>query len=126
MEAQKQRVAQIIDNLLTNAASFTEAGGHIFLTTRAEDGQALLLVADEGPGLVPETEEKIFERFYTDRERAPQKPVAVGHSGLGLSISRQIARAHGGDLTGTNRPDRSGAFFSLSLPLLTDDMWDDK
>lgn len=126
VKAQKQRVAQIIDNLLTNAASFTEAGGNIFLTTRAEAGKALLLVADEGPGLVPQTEEKIFERFYTDRHRAPQKSVAVGHSGLGLSISRQIARAHGGDLSGTNRPDRSGAFFSLSLPLFSDDMRGDK
>ena len=117
VSAQKQRIVQIIDNLLVNAASFTQAKGRIYLTTQIHDAQVLLIVADEGPGLAEGTEEKIFERFYTDRQQAPQKPVAIGHSGLGLSIARQIARAHGGDLIGANRPDRQGAYFTLSLPL---------
>ena len=65
--------------------------------------------------------ERIFERFYSDRSRAPTMPQAQelpasGHSGLGLSISRQIARAHGGDLVADNRPDGVGAFFTLILP----------
>ena len=128
--AQKDRIAQIIDNLLTNAASFTPKGGRVFITTQRHDTHVLLIVADEGPGLAPDTQDKIFERFYTDRSKQPQKQAKsatanassgaaqqAGHSGLGLSISRQIARAHGGDLTADNRPDGTGAFFTLRLPL---------
>ena len=122
--AQKPRIAQIIDNLLTNAASFTPAGGRVFLTTQCHDTHVALIVADEGPGLAADTQAKIFERFYTDRSKQPQKPhanaapaPAAGHSGLGLSISRQIAQAHGGDLTADNRPDGIGAYFTLTLPL---------
>ena len=128
---QKPRIAQIIENLLTNAASFTPAGGRVFLTTQQRDGEALLLIADEGPGLAADTQEKIFERFYTDRTQQPARQQdtngaknnnaaatgKLGHSGLGLSISRQIARAHGGDLIADNRPDGTGAYFTLSLPL---------
>jgi two-component system sensor histidine kinase ChvG len=130
---QKPRIAQIIDNLLTNAASFTPTGGRVFLTTQLRDGEALLLIADEGPGLAADTQEKIFERFYTDRTEQPARPnekagdtqdgahhgtkAQLGHSGLGLSISRQIARAHGGELIAANRPDGTGAYFTLSLPL---------
>ena len=126
---QKPRIAQIIDNLLTNAVSFTPSGGRVFLTTQQRDGEALLLIADEGPGLAADTQEKIFQRFYTDRSAQPTHETpdkqdksalghaGLGHSGLGLSISRQIARAHGGDLIADNRPDGTGAYFTLSLPL---------
>ncbi len=120
--AQKPRIAQIIDNLVSNAASFSPDGGRIFITTREEDGKAVLIVADEGPGLPDGTAEKIFDRFYTDRGQAPRKEMAgkqlkAGNSGLGLSISRQIARAHGGEVIGSNRPDGQGAYFTLTLPL---------
>lgn len=120
--AQKARIAQIIDNLIGNAASFSPEGSRIFITTRIESGKAMLIVADEGPGLADGTAEKIFDRFYTDRTQAPVKPMAgkqfkAGNSGLGLSISRQIARAHGGDVIGNNRPDGQGAYFTLILPL---------
>jgi two-component system, OmpR family, sensor histidine kinase ChvG len=117
--AQQPRIAQIIDNLLINAVSFTPSGGRVFLTTRIDGDKALLMVADEGPGLAPDTQDKIFERFYTDRSKQPDRDASqrLDHSGLGLSISRQIARAHGGDLTADNRPDTPGAYFTLSLPL---------
>ena len=120
--AQKARIAQIIDNLIGNAASFSPEGSRIFITTRIESGKAMLIVADEGPGLADGTAEKIFDRFYTDRTQAPVKPMAgkqfkAGNSGLGLSISRQIARAHSGDVIGNNRPDGQGAYFTLMLPL---------
>jgi len=118
---QKPRIAQIIDNLLTNAVSFTPSGGRVFLTTQRRNNEVLLLIADEGPGLAADTQEKIFDRFYTDRSNQPlensQSVAGFGHSGLGLSISRQIARAHGGDLIAENRPDGTGAYFTLSLPL---------
>jgi two-component system sensor histidine kinase ChvG len=123
--AQKARIAQIIDNLLTNAASFTPSGGRVFLTTQHHGDTVALIIADEGPGLAPDTQDKIFERFYTDRTNQPaperSSPASLaGHSGLGLSISRQIARAHGGDLTADNRPDGTGAFFTLTLPVASD------
>lgn len=122
VSAQEARIAQIIDNLLTNAASFTPSGGRVFIATQCHDAHVQLIVADEGPGLAADTQEKIFDRFYTDRSKQPQTAKGVGaaqqagHSGLGLSISRQIARAHGGDLTADNRPDGVGAFFTLRLP----------
>jgi len=124
--AQKSPIAQILDNLVSNALSFSPDGGRVFVTTQSHPDHVALIVADEGPGLPPDTQEKIFERFYTDRAQQPQAPVpghkksahAAGHSGLGLSISRQIARAHGGDLSAENRPDGTGAYFTLTLPKL--------
>ena len=119
--AQKPRIAQIIDNLVSNAVSFTQSGGKVYLRVLVGEDNIRLVVADEGPGIDPEMTERIFERFYSDRSRAPTIPQAQelpasGHSGLGLSISQQIARAHGGDLVADNRPDGVGAFFTLILP----------
>ena len=130
--AQKPRIGQIIDNLVSNAVSFSPNGARVFITCQRQNGAVQLIIADEGPGLAPDTQEKIFERFYTDRARQPvnaahsanadnmpgqKAALQAGHSGLGLSISRQIARAHGGDLTAANRPDGVGAYFTLTLPL---------
>lgn len=120
VRAQEPRIAQIIDNLVANAVSFSAPGARVFVTCRAENQMVHLIVADEGPGLATDTQDKIFNRFYTDRSQQPSEAVAThsaGHSGLGLSISRQIAQAHGGDLVAANRPDGPGAFFTLTLPL---------
>lgn len=132
VRAQKLRIAQILDNLLSNAVSFTPRQGRVLVTTRCDADAVSLIVADEGPGLAPDTQERIFDRFYTDRSQQPDTgatphdpngraegpvPAGSGHSGLGLSISRQIARAHGGDITAANRPDGVGAYFTLTLPL---------
>ena len=119
--AQKPRIAQIIDNLVSNAVSFTQSGGKVYLRVLVGEENIRLVVADEGPGIDAEMNERIFERFYSDRSRAPtiqsaQDLPTSGHSGLGLSISRQIARAHGGDLVADNRPDGVGAYFTLILP----------
>ena len=98
------------------------------LTVRPNQTQVELIVADEGPGVAEDMRERIFERFYTDRGHAPAHNSKSGsdrnlvedtHSGLGLSISRQIARAHGGELVAANRPDGTGAYFTLTLPLAT-------
>lgn len=125
VDAQKPQIAQILDNLLANAAGFTPPHGRVFVTARRDEETAVLIVTDEGPGLPDNMRERIFERFYTDRQQAPSRDAdATGrlttvdaHSGLGLSISRQIAEAHGGTLSADNRPDSMGAYFTLRLPL---------
>ncbi len=125
VDAQKPQIAQIIDNLLNNAVGFSPPGGRVLVGVRQEGEMAALTIADEGPGMPDDMVERIFERFYTDRTHTPRRDgddmpgriINHGHSGLGLSISRQIARAHGGTLVGGNRPDGTGAYFTLSLPL---------
>ena len=112
VSGQKERIGRIIYNLLDNAMSFSPDHANIKVSLSVEDENILLTIEDAGPGLTPGVEEKIFERFYTDRAGGEGS-----HSGLGLSLSRQIARAHGGDLVAMNRPDAAGAIFRLTLPL---------
>lgn len=113
------RLSQVIDNLLANARSFSPADGIITLCLSAEEGMAIITIEDQGPGIPEGKAEKIFERFYTER---PSGEEFGRHSGLGLSIARQIAEAHGGSLTADNRqnrrkPPQSGAVFTLILPM---------
>jgi len=102
------RLAQVFDNLIANACSFSAAGGDVRVTLRAEaaegPGGAMIegyeiLVDDDGPGIPDGAFERIFERFYTDR---PEQGFGQ-NSGLGLSISRQIVEAHGGRIRAFNR-----------------------
>ena len=84
--AQEARIAQIIDNLLTNAVSFTPTGGRVFITAQSHDDYVVLMVADEGPGLAPDTQEKIFERFYTDRSKQLNDNSGRGRGAAGRSF----------------------------------------
>lgn len=114
--AQKDQIAQILDNLISNAISFAPPDTRVSVIIRpAADQQIECIIADQGPGISSGMEERIFERFYSDRPNALDAS-DNGHSGLGLSISRQIARMHGGDVTAANRPDGIGAYFTLTLP----------
>ena len=115
------RLGQIIDNLIENARSFSPQNGSVRVTCRRLKDNLEILVDDDGPGVRPDAIEKIFERFYTDR---PYQ--GFGHnSGLGLSISKQIAEAHGGTIWVENRlgalgedgaPAVLGARFVVRLP----------
>ena len=115
------RLGQIIDNLIENARSFSPQNGSVRVTCRRLKDNLEILVDDDGPGVRPDAIEKIFERFYTDR---PYQ--GFGHnSGLGLSISKQIAEAHGGTIWVDNRlgalgedgaPAVLGARFVVRLP----------
>ncbi len=109
------RLGQVVRNLLDNAISFSPAHGAIAVTLRREGGWAIFTIADQGPGIPPENLESIFERFYSER---PSSEAFGLHSGLGLSISRQIVQSLGGDIRAENRRDRpSGARFIVRLPL---------
>jgi two-component system sensor histidine kinase ChvG len=110
-------LGQIFRNLIDNARSFSPPGGEVAVSLRRGHGEAVATVSDTGPGIPPENLETVFERFYTSR---PKGAAFGGNSGLGLSIARQIADAHGGRLTAENRlgPDGriEGARFTLTLP----------
>ena len=99
------RLAQVFRNLFTNAVSFSETQDRITITVSRKDGWMTVHVDDEGPGLPKGKEDAIFDRFYKDRRDSEKFGT---HSGLGLSISRQIINAHGGQLTASNRMDADG------------------
>ena len=111
----ESRIVQVIDNVLSNAISFSPKGGMVqfILTTDANRKSAVLKILDDGPGILDAKLETVFNRFYTER---PSGERFGEHSGLGLSIARQIVDAHNGQLTAENRPE-CGACFRLVLPL---------
>lgn len=109
------RLGQVFANLLDNAVSFAPDGSTITVTgTQTENGGARVVVEDQGPGIPPDNLATIFERFYTER---PETQGFGNHSGLGLSISKQIVAAHGGRIWAENiaRPGK-GARFVVELP----------
>ena len=111
------RLGQVLRNLIANAISFSPRGGTIVLRGWREGGRVLVAVEDEGPGIPEGKLEAIFDRFYSER---PKTEKFGTHSGLGLSISRQIVAAHGGTVTAVNRCDSGGnvlgARFTVDLP----------
>ncbi len=117
VQAVEGRLVQVLRNLIANAQSFSPLRGRIALTAREAGAMVEISVADEGPGMPEAKLEHIFDRFYSER---PQGERFGQHSGLGLSISRQIAEALKGQLVAGNRRDLYGrvlgAKFVLSLP----------
>jgi two-component system OmpR family sensor kinase/two-component system sensor histidine kinase BaeS len=106
------RIEQVLTNLLSNALRFTPDGGRIELVLSMLPGSVRLAVHDNGPGIPADSLPHVFERFYrVDKARARLE----GGSGLGLAIARQLARAHGGELSAGNHTE-GGAVFTLSLP----------
>jgi two-component system sensor histidine kinase ChvG len=116
------RLGQVVTNLIDNAISFSPEAGVVIVRARHEGRTVEVVVEDEGPGIPEDRLEIIFDRFYTDR---PATEALRGkNSGLGLSISREIMRSHGGQITAENRtggPDRegvTGSRFIIRLPAL--------
>jgi signal transduction histidine kinase len=115
VEADHERVRQIIDNLLGNALQHTPDGSPVIVTVTAEAVTGKLTVRDQGPGMTVEQASHVFERFYrTDDARAR----ATGGTGLGLAIAASLTAAHDGQITVDTQPGH-GAAFSVSLPLAT-------
>src|SRR5659263_330503 len=109
--ADEDRIMQVVTNLLGNAVAATGRGGHIRIAGRQEAGWAVVDVADTGVGLAPDDVERVFERFY----RAHQG--RASGSGIGLTISRELMRAHGGELSAHSDGPGQGATFSVWLPI---------
>lgn len=103
----KGQIQQVVLNLILNAVAVMPGGGRISIGTSREGNQALFKIMDNGPGMPPEAQEKIFESFLTHRAEG---------TGLGLSISKQILRAHRGDIN-LLESSSSGTTFSFHLPL---------
>jgi two-component system sensor histidine kinase ChvG len=111
------RLSQVFRNVIGNAVSFSPPGGEIRLTARHDGRSVVVAVEDEGPGIPEDKLTAIFDRFYSERPLGEQFGT---HSGLGLSISKQIVEAHRGVIWAENRKDGSaatiGARFSVRLP----------
>ncbi|HEV8044909.1 MAG TPA: HAMP domain-containing sensor histidine kinase [Rubrobacter sp.] len=107
----RNRVFQVASILLDNAVKYTPEDGGVAVTLREEDHMAVLEVSDTGVGIAEDELPLVFERFYrTDHSRAD------GGAGLGLSIARQIAESHGGEIRARSVPGE-GSAFTLLLPL---------
>jgi len=108
VDADRERMDQVVGNLLDNA--LRHGGGEVVLAARQEDGQVLIRVSDEGPGLPGDFREHAFDRFSrAGGARADGR-------GLGLAIVQAIVRAHGGEVTIDDRPAGAGTVVSVRLP----------
>jgi signal transduction histidine kinase len=105
-----ERLRQLVDNLISNAIKYSDAGGEVLVEAQAEDGHVTLYVRDQGPGILAEHHDHIFEKF--GRAAGSAKP----GTGLGLFLSRSFAEAHGGSLAVESRPGE-GSTFTLTLPV---------
>lgn len=110
VKADPTRIRQVVTNLLSNALKFTPSGGEVALTARTDDGRALIRVSDTGPGIPADEVAHVFDRFFRGRE------VRAGGSGIGLTVARELVRAHDGDIQVTSDPGR-GTTFTVFLPM---------
>ncbi len=110
------RLARAIENLLSNAVSFSPPGGLVKVACSAVEGEVIVRIEDEGPGVPPEQRERIFERFHSIR---PEGEAFGKHSGLGLAIARTIITGHDGKISVQDRDDGApGACFVVRIPAI--------
>lgn len=109
-----RRLVEVLTNLLSNAVKYTRPGGHVWVTAATVGDAVVAQVEDDGIGIPQNQLEQVFEGFHRVRNLTEHDP---GGLGLGLFISRDIARRHGGDLWAENRPG-GGTVMKLRLPLL--------
>ena len=113
LEADPVRLLQVIDNLLSNAARFTEPGGHVRLTAEHTGDRVVVRIADEGLGIAPDLLPRIFDPFVQG-ERSPAR--TEGGLGIGLTIARSLVELHGGELTARSDGPGLGSEFTVTLP----------
>lgn len=101
VEGHEGRLGQVLTNLIDNAASFSAPGGQVRVRIARSGSDLVITVDDDGPGIPPDSLDKVFKRFYSDRPQSDR--TQAKNSGLGLSISKEIVRAHGGRVWAENR-----------------------
>src|SRR5207248_9018303 len=120
IDADPERIGQVLRNLLNNAIKHTPAGGHVDVGACTRGSVIEVSVKDSGPGISPDHLPHIFDRFYrADQSRAR----STGGTGLGLAIVKEMVEMHGGHVRAESTPGvpacGSGATFYFTLPLLT-------
>ncbi len=112
VEADKDRVVQVVSNLIGNALKFTPNDGKfVFSPEKLDDKIARISIKDNGAGIDPEIMPRLFQKFATKSDKG---------TGLGLYISKNIIEGHGGKITAENNSDSKGATFAFTLPLSHD------
>ena len=110
----EERLAQVVDNLLSNALRYTDSGGRVTLRVAAEEEDAVLEVGDTGIGLSADELPHVFDRFWrSDKSRARSS----GGAGIGLAIVHELVRAHDGRINVSSRP-AAGSTFTVRFPLV--------
>jgi signal transduction histidine kinase len=112
MSGDPTRLAQMLDNLVSNAIKFTPSGGSVTITTATRDGDTFLEVVDSGVGISPVDQTQLFDRFFRTPDAAAR---ATPGTGLGLTITKAIVDAHGGTIGVTSTVGR-GTTFTVRLP----------
>lgn len=113
IQADPQRLVQVMDNLISNGIKYNRDGGQVWIQAQRETDRVVVRVRDSGMGISPEDQPRVFERFFRSREGVALK---IEGSGLGLAISRAIVHKHGGHIWLESTLGQ-GTTFSFSLPL---------
>lgn len=112
VDGDRQRISQVVDNLLSNALRYTDAGGTVTIVLELRGADAVIEVADTGIGISGEDLPHVFERFWRSE---PSRARITGGAGIGLAIVRELVRAHDGRIDVESRPGH-GSRFRVSLP----------
>jgi signal transduction histidine kinase len=113
LDADPERLHQVLFNLVDNAVRFTPPGGEVTIGAERRDGRVEVRVSDTGVGIAPEHLPRLFERFY---RVDPSRSRDDGGTGIGLAIARSVVEAHGGHIRAASEPGR-GSTFTFDLPV---------
>jgi PAS domain S-box-containing protein len=114
LEADPTRLLQVFDNLLNNAAKYTDTGGHIAIATAAEDGEAVVTIRDDGIGMTPDLLARAFDLFVQGTRSLDR---AKGGLGIGLTLVRTLVKMHGGSVRASSAGPGRGTELVVRLPL---------
>jgi signal transduction histidine kinase/CheY-like chemotaxis protein len=114
VDADIDRIVQVLSNLLTNAAKYTPSGGHIAVSAAAADGNVVIACEDDGPGIPLELVPTLFDPFAQGRRGLDRQE---GGLGLGLTLARTFSELHGGTIRVERRAPKPGSRFVVTLPL---------